>query len=334
MADLPNVPPWLAVDRSWLTEQPGLAHWPATASRIADTLRGWLAKSVAELGVASPGPAALERLWACWSHHWRTAIESGGGPVDGWDVAAQIEAGRGFRRRGNLGGNVVRDVVLATAMLQKDNEAVRRFERDHKDAIVRQVTAVRRFVGEDPGWWNDLLADLVGVQRAGRDGRLKSYSGRSGLGAWTVTVAVRFLADRANPRARMVEIDDATPDPITGQSGAIRLAIATDCMELLTGRIRAALQTLRARERLALRLAVVDGLQGQQIAAVFRINPGNVSRLLQGARDALWEHMTADGTNAEAMRECFDALVEGGAEKNLADCLRTALEALTCEREP
>jgi RNA polymerase sigma factor (sigma-70 family) len=334
MADPPTVAAWLAADRSWLAGQPGMTPWPAAAARVVTTLGRWAADYAAELGVEHPGSDCLPRLWSCWAHHWRTAVEKAGAPVDGRDVANEIVAGRGYRRRGNLGGNVLRDLVLAAAVLRRDNDAVRRFEAEYKDSIVRQVSAARRFALEDAEWWNDLLSELVGVHKAGREGRLTRYSGRSGLAAWTVTVAVRFLADRVSRRPRPAELDESLTDPTTGTAGALRGVISTDCLTLLTGRVRDALAALRPRERLALRLSVVDGLQGQQIAAVFRINPGNVSRLLQTARDAIWQHLSADGDRADAMRECFADLVEGGADKNLADSLRAALEAVHPEREP
>lgn len=331
MADAPTVPAWLAADRGWLADQPGMTPWPAAANRIVRTLTRWAKDYTATLRIAHPGPDCLPRLWACWSHHWRTAVERAGGPVDGFAVAAQIEAGRGYCRGGNLGGNVLRDVVLAAAMLRRDDAAVRRFEAEYKDTVVRQVTAVRRFAGHESEWWNDLLADLVGVGKAGRDGRLARFSGRSGLAGWTVTVAVRFLADRVTRRPPTADLGDDLIDPT---AGTLRGVISADCLELLTGRVRDALAALSPRERLALRLSVVDGLQGQQIAGVFRINPGNVSRLLQSARDALWRHLSADGDRADAVRECFADLVAGGADRDLADTLRAALEAEPARPDP
>jgi RNA polymerase sigma factor (sigma-70 family) len=331
MADLPTVPDWLAADQSWLSEQPGMRPWPRAAGRVVEHLCGWARRYAGALNVADPGCGCLPRLWACWAHHWRTAAERAGRPVDGWEVAAQIEAGRGYRRNGHLGGNVINDVVLATAMLRKDDTAIRRFEADYKESVVRQVTSARRFAQEDPAWWNDLLSELVGVYRPDREGRLARYSGQSGLVPWTVTVAVRFLADRLSGRALMAGLDPAEPAPQTSTGGGLHAAISAECVDLLASRIRAALDALRPRERLALRLSVIDGMQGQQIAAVFRINPGNVSRLLQGARDAVWRHVSPDADRAEANRECFEALIEGGAEKNLADALRAALEATTPE---
>ncbi|HJZ60095.1 MAG TPA: sigma factor-like helix-turn-helix DNA-binding protein [Gemmataceae bacterium] len=334
MAPPATVPDWLAADRPWLSEQPGMTPWPAAAARVVARLAGWVERYTAELGVANPGCGCAPRLWACWSHHWRTAVEKARQPVDGAEVAAQIEASRGYRRNGHLGGNVILDVVLAAAMLRKDDTAIRRFEASYKDSIVRQVVSVRRFAHEDPAWWNDLLAELVGVHRADREGRLTRYSGQSGLIPWTVTVAVRFLADRLASRPRGAELDLGLPDPALGRAGAVREAISADCLDLLAGRIRDALNALRSRERLALRLSVVDGKQGQQIATVFRINPGNVSRLLQGAREAIWRHMSADVSRADENRECFDALIEGGADKNLADALRAALESVGREGQP
>src|SRR5262249_19471774 len=112
MAPPATVPDWLAAGRPGLGERRGRPPWPAAAARVVARLAGWVERYTAELGVANPGCGCAPRLWACWSHHWRTAVEKARQPVDGAEVAAQIEASRGYRRNGHLGGNVILDVVL------------------------------------------------------------------------------------------------------------------------------------------------------------------------------------------------------------------------------
>ncbi len=334
MADVLTIPSWLAADRVWLSKQPGMSPWTVSATRILERLRSWLKLYSVNLGVPDDSKDCEVRLWACWAHHWRTAIEKSGKPVDGIVVAEQIEAGRGYRRSGNLGGNVIRDVLLASAMLHKSDAAIRVFENEYRATIARQVIAARRFAQQHPSWWNDLLVELVGLRKEGDPGRLSRFAGQSGLVPWTVTVAVRMLSDRIPKKSPASLLDPSHPEPATEKTGAVQSAVSADCVELLTGRIRTALGQLRHRERLALRMLAVDGLQGQEIAAAFRINPGNVSRLLHSARESLWKLMAADESQVDQNRECFDALLEGGSDKNLADALRHALEELSPEGEP
>lgn len=332
MTDQLTMPDWMAPDANWMTDRLGWSPRAAPVARLAEYVDRWVKRYTAELGIANPGPESQRRVWTCWAHHWRTAVERAERRAETWPdpcmVAERIEAGRGFTGNGNLGGNVIRDVVLVSGLLGKDTAAIVRFQDNYRDTITRQVQAARRPGPEDPDeWWNDLLGALIGL---GCEPRLARFSGKSGLVPWTVTVAMRFLADRAGTRPAPVGLDPHTPDPAT-DCGTPRQVIATDCLNRLTDRIRAGLAALRPRERLALRLSVLDGLQGQEIARLFRIDPGNVSRLLKGARDAVWAHMSADPGGAEATRDCYAAVIEGGQEKNLADALRTALEVIRPE---
>ena len=174
---------------------------------------------------------------------------------------------------------MIRDVVLAHAMLAHDNNAIRRFESEYKDPIVRQVVAVRRFARDDTDWWNELLAELVGAHRKDRPGRLARFNGRSGLVPWVVTVAVRYLCDRKDGRSHASLTDDSVTAPAAGGPAPGLEVLSAECLELLAGRVRAALRALEPKQRLVLKLAFIDKMSGQEIAGVFRIHPGNVSRL-------------------------------------------------------
>lgn len=324
--DHPATPPdWLSADEAWLTAQPGMAPWPAAAACVVAHLAAWAARYAADLGLTAGPPADAPRaLWECWRHHWRTAADEAERPVDGWVVAGEIESGVGRRGRGQLGGNVVRDVVLARAMLARDNAAVRRFEADYRGSIVRQVAAVRRYARDDLAWWNDLLAELVGVHREGRAGRLARYNGRSGLVPWVVTVGIRFLCDwkADRPTGTEIVVEPAAPGGNTGPDLGM---LSGECMDLLTRRVRAALAALVPRHRLALKMAYLDGLSGQQIAAVLRIHPGNVTRLRQDALKNLNTHLAATAEDGEAIGDCLRDLFLGGHRRDLAESLFAAL---------
>src|SRR5262249_1713188 len=195
-----------------------------------------------------PTDAFARGLWTCWAHHWRTAIEVTGRPADGWAVAAEIEAGTGRRGRGQLGGNVIRGVGLAQAMLRPDNTAITRFESDYKEPVVREVVAVRRFARDDMDWWNELLAELVGASRKDRPGRLSRFNGRSGLVPWVVTVAVRFICDRKGERVYAGITEDAVAAPAGGPAPGLEV-LSAEGLDLLARRVRSALARLGGKAR-------------------------------------------------------------------------------------
>jgi RNA polymerase sigma factor (sigma-70 family) len=333
MTNVSTLPDWLATEQSWLTEQPGMNPWPEAAARILARLDGWTDRYTRDIGAPRPPTESFARsLWTCWAHHWRTAVEVTGGPADGWVVATEIESGTGRRGRGQLGGNVIRDIVLAQAMLVHDNTAITRFEADYKEPILRQVVAVRRFARDDIDWWNELLAELVGASRKDRPGRLTRYNGRSGLIPWVVTVAVRFLSDRRSDRA-YAGITEETVTTTSGPAPGLEV-LSAECLDLLAGRLRAALAGLDAKQRLVLKMAYIDRMSGQDIAGVFRIHPGNVTRLRQDALRALQTTLAGRVGDAEAISDCLRDLYAGGQRRDLADALFEVLRTAASEGQP
>jgi RNA polymerase sigma factor (sigma-70 family) len=333
MTNVSTLPDWLAADQSWLTHQPGTTPWPDAAARILARLDGWTTRYTRDLGAPRPPTEDFARaIWTCWAHHWRTAVEVTGGPADGWAVATEIESGTGRRGRGQLGGNVIRDVVLARAMTLHDNTAIARFEADYKGPIVRQVVAVRRFARHEEDWWNELLAELVGATGKDRPARLTRYNGRSGMVPWVVTVAVRFLCDRKGDRAFAGLTEDAVAAPAASTAPGVEVLTA-ECLDLLAGRVRAALAGLDAKQRLVLKMAYVDRMSGQEIAGVFRIHPGNVTRLRQDALQAL-QTTLAGRAGDEAVGDCLRDLFAGGQRRDLADALFEVLRTAGSEGHP
>jgi DNA-directed RNA polymerase specialized sigma24 family protein len=332
MTHVATVPDWLAADQSWLTEQPGGNPWPDAAARILARLDAWADHYARELGTARPpGDDTPRGLWACWAHHWRTAVEVAGKPVDGSDVAAEIERGAGRRGRGQLGGNVICDVVLARAMLHHDNPAIARFEADYKDGIVRQVVAVRRFARGDQDWWNELLAELVGAARKDRPGRLTRYNGRSGLVPWVVTVAVRFLCDRKGDKPYTGIAEETVTAPATSPGLEV---LSAECLDLLARRVRVALDGLEARQKLVLKMAYVDRMSGQKIAGLLRVHPGHLTRLRQDALLSLQHTLAGRPGDAEAISDCLRDLFAGGQRRDLADALFEVLRTAGTEGQP
>jgi RNA polymerase sigma factor (sigma-70 family) len=252
--------------------------------------------------------------------------------VDGWEVAAEMLTGRGRRGAGQLGGNVLRDTVLAHAMLRKDDAAVRRFVADYKETICRQVARVHRLAREDDAWWNDLLAELVGVSRENRPGRLVRYHGRSGLVIWVVTVAVRMLYDRSAAVRTVGELEGDPADPGSLKAGPALGAVSAECLKLLTQRVRNALDGLERDHRLLLKMAFADGRSGQEIARVMGIHPGNVTRRRQDALRELQNRLA--GPVGDEVRDCLGDLITDGRGRDLGEALIEALRAAASEGNP
>ena len=102
----------------------------------------------------------------------------------------------------------------------------------------------------------------------------------------------------------------------------------------MAGRVRAALRALEPKQRMVLKLAFIDKMSGQEIAGVFRIHPGNVSRLRQDALRELQAGLAGRAGEAEAVGDCLRDLFAGGQRRDLADTLFEVLRSVASEEQP
>jgi len=84
-----------------------------------------------------------------------------GTAVDGWRVAERVRAGRGAEKGKSLGGNPLRDVILAEAVLRGADEAKIPFQSEYRAILMSQfariVPAIRGF---EDDWWRQLDVHL------------------------------------------------------------------------------------------------------------------------------------------------------------------------------
>jgi RNA polymerase sigma factor (sigma-70 family) len=272
----------------------------------------------------------LERLWLCWRHHWQDALlSSGNSRTDGWSVAQQIRQGKGFKKNGQLGGDPLRDVVLAQAIQLKDERALALFAQEYQPFIVAQV---RRFqpIGQDPTpCWNDLLIELGGYLRP--PGKLARYSGACALRHWLRTVAQRWFLSRRKSERPQASLDDMVVQPADMAADKQEtLVITPECLVLFKQRVAETLQQLSPRDRLLLMLRFVEGMQGKDIAGVVGIAPGNVSRALEkallGLREALEEMPLETNGGQRAFQDCLAHLLDQDQRRSFGEMLLEALK--------
>jgi RNA polymerase sigma factor (sigma-70 family) len=272
-------------ERAWLAEQPGMQPWDEGCRRVVTLLKQLFqdySKRVREPATDSPDADValyLARLWQCLCHHWCDAIgplgrtatsictPSPNGRITADQVAQQIAAGQGYRGGGRLGGDPLRDIVLAVAMVAKDGRATQVFQDDYYAFAVAVAAKVHHRLAYDPDpWWSELLDDLAGYTRP--KAKLDKFKGRCALHNWLPRVIVRFVhrwrfAGNAGPEPDEVP----APQPPPSESLVIFAEIVRD-----------AVGDLPADDRLLLALIHVDGLQNKQAAAVLGVHEGTASR--------------------------------------------------------
>ncbi len=312
-------------DRYWLENQPQMQPWDEGCGRLSVQLGDWTADYsalVCDETVADGHPGHtnyLTRLWGCWSHHWEQA--AGNEPIEGSLVAQQIQSGQGYQRGKSLGGDPLRDVVLAVAMTDKENRAAQQFEADYFEYAKNLSGKVNpRFRDDADDWWNEFLDYLAGYTKP--PGKLHRYVGKCALRNWLGTVLWNFLRRRPLPAGANME------EPIpTNPEQTVEEIAQSECVELFGEIIEAALAELDPQERLLLALLYIDGLKGKEAAAILGVHPGQITRKREAAltrlRELTAQHATAM-ERSDSFQDCLELLP--GSQADFATALIEALK--------
>ena len=316
-----------ATEREWLCAQPRMSPWADGERRLTDELTRLARQHTSSVGVTWPDPprgeeqpvAYIAPLWKCWAYHWGQAVADRLKPVDGWELAHELS------NSPRWGGDVFHGVILARAMLFGHNSALRAFDDEHLLPTARRCEPGARYTpGDMPDWWPNLVDRLVGATRP--PGALAGYSGRSGLGAYVLKVALneRRGMTRSAFHRKAVSFDD------TAVGTAAQLDFLSDeCAELLSGRLAAAFATLTDEEQLLLKWSYKDRLEGQHVADLLGVHPGTISRRKKdglarfraavdrlcgrgSAADEGVDHLLGDGRGRQLSDVLLDALTRGG----------------------
>lgn len=311
-------------ERVWLQNHPSMQPWEEGCRRLVTLLEDCLrrySERVRERAVGGADvdrPIYLARLWQCLGYHWRDAL--GLLPADEHIPASQVverlAAGHGYRRGGQLGGDPLRDVVLAVAMVRKDQRAPRVFQDDYFSFACGLAAKIHRRLAADPDpWWSELLDHLAGYTRP--TAKLDKFCGHSALRNWLGTVVWTFLRRWRFRDGESPEWDEP-PD---------RPAPPSESLDHFAEIVRLAIAELSSNDRLMLALIYVDGLNQKQAAGVLGVDPGTVTRRLEKALPRLQtaiRQIAAGRLSAEACAGVFEDLRDNPSM--FAARLREALE--------
>ena len=335
-------------DRHWLKRQNGMSSWEQGCAAQLDHLNRWIAGCAKDLGMRIPQTnhqTYRNRLWACWGWHWQSAMEAAGADrFDGQEVAASIQAGRGYTGKRNLGGDPFRDVVLAEAVCQRDEVATRIFAAEYRGLA---IGVARKFspksMADLDEWWHDFFTcHLAAFDREG-DGALAKFQGRCALSHWLPMVVKMYIRGKARQQTRRREHPDAgggnndeggarereaEPDPGAEEA---------DCLRLFRRVTSAALAALKPRQQTVLRHVFYDGRVQKEIAKAIGVAEGRLSHIKSTALQHLLEAMHETAAEAERWQGFKDCLMLMLQQRNAAyfgDVLMRALKGLGEEENP
>lgn len=185
------------------------------------------------------------------------------------------------------------DLAWARALAAGQRDAIARYERELVPMIDAQLR--RR------GFAFDAIADVQQTLRArllvgdGDGPAIARYEGRAALRSWVLLSALRE-AIRGQQRVvrELATEDDALLALADRSSAAVPAADKQRYRDAFRAAFRAALATLPPRDRLLLRMHVLDDLTIDQIATVQGVHRATVARWIDRARDAVSREVRRD----------------------------------------
>ena len=280
--------------RDWLESQPGMDVWEEGCEKLERRLAAWVeeySRAVCQEPVDHETAAQdgyLERLWQSLSYHWQQAAKreaDQGIAVE--RVVERLRRGRGWRRGGRLGGDPLRDVVLAVAMTLLDRKALEVFESDYREfCLALAAKTDTRLAHDFEPCWTEFLDHLAGY--SGKPAKLEKFHGRCALRNWLRTVLYNFICRWSKRRTK--ERAEEHLDSVTASSDSPHAMDSSlrEALAFFVAAFRVALEKLEPNDRLMVTLVHGEGIQQKAVAAVLNVDPGTVTRRLQKARAQLW----------------------------------------------
>ncbi len=267
------------------------------------------------------------RLWRCWSYHW---LKSNPAVPDGETVLQTIERGKSFPQEHDLDGNPIHDVTLAEAMGKSENKAWICFERMFKQYLAERVARIES--AED--WWNDFLTYLGGFGVNGpAPKKIEKYEGKVGLRRWLAVVVYNFIRERRRADSRYRRRFSPFPDNWADRvfSRKEMGILEQPLIEL----VRESFASIPEMQRGTLLFLHVGRLTVRQVAAIYKVDPGTVSRRRQQALSAFRTEM---GRRLASLKgrlrtdDLFPKILEN--HEMLIDMLLDEFESLCLDRMP
>jgi RNA polymerase sigma-70 factor (ECF subfamily) len=186
------------------------------------------------------------------------------------------------------------DMYLACACALEVGGALAAFERVFSADMMRAVASIH----SSPAFVDETMQTVrqrLFVRRDGEPGKIASYAGRASLKSWLCAVAVRSAISVRRRKG------DQRHKPFAADEDR-RIAKGGPEFEYLRGRykavfesaVRTAIERLPAKQRLLLRLNLVDGMTIDNLGTAYKVGRSTAARWLADARRALFEQARLD----------------------------------------
>lgn len=228
------------------------------------------------------------------------------------------------------------EVWLAAGVAAKVTQAERAFDRDYCSDLPRVLARLRLDEAA--------IADAIQATREkllvgrGRLPKIVSYAGRGTLGSLVRVVATRCGVDtqRAGAQQREVPAEELSAILVASADPERAAAFAKKSDEF-RGAFERAIAQLEPDDRMALRLAAVDGIGIDGVAKALGIHRSTAARRLVRIRSTLGErtraHLREAGLDSAELASVI-AVVEEGLELTLSRMLAVPASAPAASDDP
>jgi RNA polymerase sigma factor (sigma-70 family) len=320
-------------DLAWFAQQQGKAYSSpaACAEALQNQIHERCCSCVSEVTGRAPTSVPAERMsqymrrfWNCIALHWKRLAEKGVLPMA--TVIERLEHGDlGYERAQD---NVLLGVTLAQAMEFHEPLAVEKFTDDYMPLIQATASRVGGRRGQDAV--DNFVVDLI-MPRDDRGPRIASFRGKTSLASWLRVVVtnhcVTLLRSRPTHTLSLVSELEADCEPESGIDTA-------GCENLLKPLFLQVVSEVPAEDRLLMKLLLIDDLPQKDVAAIFGVHSGNITRRRQRVGESIFERLkelTKRSRDATSVDECLQLVLTGGSRplgQRLGEVLATGLRPI------
>lgn len=189
-----------------------------------------------------------------------------------------------------LGTMAIPDLYLACACVQGEESALRAFTEQCFPVVLAAVRRVARGVelAEDI---QQIVFEKVFYRRGNQEPRIARYSGRGSLKNWIRMVAIRETQDYFRRHQREQPSMSAEVERcLLAEHDAEMAMLKRRYRKAFDLAFREAVASLTSRERNILRYHIVDGLELQTIARLYRVHRVTMSRWVRRIREQVIDH--------------------------------------------
>lgn len=226
---------------------------------------------------------------------------------------------------GELDGDHAADLLLACACAENVPGALRRF-REHYAPVV--ASAVRSF-DESNAFAEEVyqrLSETLFVDRPERPAKIHRYSGRGALAGFVATSA-RRIALRLTAAAAPFQGEEALIQHFSAVHEHETAMLKQRHRETFNRALSVALRQLPRRDRLVLRMNVIERVSTTRIAVIYKVSQPTVSRWLQRAAQTIFatvKELICDELDIDTRElESLLLLVRSQIEISIAGSLNT-----------